>query len=222
MNVEFLWNAANISEEDLVQGPAIKIKSEMVSKAINKMKPGKAAGSSGVTIIIEKIKAAGDGVFACLTSLFNHIIYICRVPNHWHLSYIISFFKGKGDALSCGNYRGLKLQEHVMKILEHILNTIIQEQVSINNMQFGFMPGRSTIDAIFILRQVQEKYFQKKKNIYFAFVDLEIASDRVPRRILWWAMRKLRIDEWIIQIVKSVCANAHSKVRITKKLEQSN
>ena len=130
--------------------------------------------------------------------------------------------KGKGDALSCGNYRSLKLQEDVMKILEHILNTIIQEQVSINNMQFGFMPGRSTIDAIFILRQVQEKYFQKKKNICFAFVDLEIASDRVPRRILWWAMRKLRIDEWIIQIVKSVCANAHSKVRITKKLEQPN
>ena len=210
MNVEILWNAANISEEDLVQGPAIKIKSEMVSKAINKMKPGKAAGSSGVTIIIEMIKAAGDEVFACLTSLFNHIIYICRVPNHWHLSYIISFFKGKGDALSCGNYRGLKLQEHVMKILEHILNTIIQEQVSINNM-----PGRGTTDAIFILRQLQEKYWQKKKNIYFPFTDLEKAFDHVPRRILWWEMRKLRTDEWIIQIVKSMYDNAHSKVRIT-------
>ena len=44
-----------------------------------------------------------------------------------------------GDALSCGNYRCLKLQEHVMKILEHILNNIIREQVSINNMQLGFM-----------------------------------------------------------------------------------
>ena len=28
-------------------------------------------------------------------------------------------------------------------------------------------------------------------------------------------MRKLRIDEWIIQIVKSMYGNAHSKVRIT-------
>ena len=28
-------------------------------------------------------------------------------------------------------------------------------------------------------------------------------------------MRKLRIDEWIIQIVKSIYDNAHSKVRIT-------
>ena len=85
-----------------------------------------------------------------------------------------------------------------MKILEHILNTIIQEQVSINNMQFGFMPCRGTTDAIFTHRQQQEKYLQKKKNIYFAFVHLEKAFDRAPCRILWWAMQKLRIDERII------------------------
>ena len=56
---------------------------------------------------------------------------------------------------------------------------------------------------------------QKKKNIYFAFVDLDKGFDRVPRRILWWAMRKLRIDGWIIQIVKSMYDNACSKVKIT-------
>ena len=67
-----------------------------------------------------------------------------------------------------------------MKILEHILNTIIWEQVSINNMQFGFMPCRGTTDTIFIIRQLQEKYLQKKKNVYFAFVELEKAFDCVP------------------------------------------
>ena len=120
-----------------------------------------------------------------MTAIFNHIIHIGKVPDNWHLSYIINLFKGIGVALSWGNYRGLKLQEHVMKILEHILNTIIREQVSINNMQFGFMPGRSTTDTIFILRQLQEKYLQKKKNIYLAFVNLENAFDCVPHRILW-------------------------------------
>ena len=92
----------------------------------------------------------------------------------------IYHIKGKGDALSCGNYRGLKLQEaHVMKILEHILITIIWEQVSINNMQFGVMSGRGTTDAIFVLRQLK-----KKKNIYFAFVGLKKGFNCVPRRIL--------------------------------------
>ena len=40
-------------------------------------------------------------------------------------------------------------------------------------MQFGFMHGRGTIDVIFIAHQLQEKCLGKKKNIYFAFVDLE-------------------------------------------------
>ena len=49
-------------------------------------------------------------------------------------------------------------------------------------MQFGFMPGKGTTDAIFIVRQMQEKYIKKK--LYFAFVDLEKAFDRVPREVV--------------------------------------
>ena len=79
---------------------------------------------------------------------------------------IINLFKGKGNALWYGSYRGRKLQDLVMKILEHILNAIIWEQVS-DNMQFGFLPDRVTSETIFMLRQPQEKYFHKKKNTYF-------------------------------------------------------
>ena len=81
-------------------------------------------------------------------------------------------------------------------------------------MQFGFMPGRGTTDAIFILRQLHEKYLGKKKNLHFAFVDLEKAFDRVPRAVLWWAMRKLGTDEWIIRAVQAMYANARSSVRV--------
>ena len=50
-------------------------------------------------------------------------------------------------------------------------------------MQFGFMPGKGTTDAIFAMRQVQEKRQAKKKKQYYAFVDLEKAFDRVPREV---------------------------------------
>ena len=75
---------------------------------------------------------------------------------------------------------------------------------------------RGTIDAIFILRQIQEKYLAKKLPLYFAFVDLEKAFDRVPREVIWWAMRKLGVEEWIINIVKAMYANANSKVRVNE------
>ena len=80
------------------------------------------------------------------------------------------------------------------------------------------MPGRGTTDAIFILRQLQENFLQKKKNTYCAFVDLEKFFDRVPSQILWWAMLKVKIDElllWVIQVVKSMYDNAQSKIRIS-------
>ena len=31
------------------------------------------------------------------------------------------FYKGKGDALACGSYRGIKLLEHAMKVLERVI-----------------------------------------------------------------------------------------------------
>ena len=81
-------------------------------------------------------------------------------------------------------------------------------------MQFGFMPGRGTTDAIFLVKQLQEKYLGKKKNLYFAFIELEKAFDRVPREVVWWAMRKLGVEEWLVRVVKSLYENARSRVRV--------
>ena len=90
----------------------------------------------------------------------------------------------------------------------------MRERISIDDMQFGFMPGRGTTDAIFILRQLQEKHLAKNKKLYFAFVDLEKAFDRVPRKVIWWAMRKLGIEEWIVRFVQAMYNNTRSRVRV--------
>ena len=46
-----------------------------------------------------------------------------------------------------------------------------------------------------------------------AFVDLEKASDQVPQ-IIWWALRKLGVEEWIVQLVQGMYANTWSRVRV--------
>jgi len=51
-------------------------------------------------------------------------------------------------------------------------------------MQFGFMKGKGTTDAISIVRQMQEKFRAKRKKHYFGFIDLEKALDRVPREMI--------------------------------------
>ena len=99
-----------MSEEGSVEGPEITNTPEMMSKVVSKMKHGKAAGPSG--IYIEMTKTAGDGV-----TVWHHSSYMYYTPDYWDLSYIINLFIEKQGALSCENYRGLKLQENVMKIL---------------------------------------------------------------------------------------------------------
>ena len=81
-------------------------------------------------------------------------------------------------------------------------------------MQFGFMPECGTADAIFVLRQIQEKGIGENRNLYFAFVDLEKAFDRVPTNVLSWALKKVGIPEWIMGVVQVMYQNARSCVRI--------
>ena len=111
-----------------------------------------------------------------------------------------------------GNYRGVKLLDQVKKIMEHILATIIKTQVDIDAMQFGFMPRRGTSDAIFTLRQIHEKYLGKHKNLYFAFVDLKKAFHNAQRKVLWWVMRRLGVEKWLIRTVQAMNINAISIV----------
>ena len=127
---------------------------------------------------------------------------------------IVNLYKGKGDALNRGNYRGLKLIEQVMKVLERVVEELIRQRVEIDEMQCGFMSGRGTTDAIFIVRQLQEKHLAANKPLYMAFVDLEKAFDRVPRDVIWWAMRKLGIDEWLVRLVQSMYKDVRSRVRV--------
>ena len=88
---------------------------------------------------------------------------------------MINVYKGKGDALECGSYRGIKLLEHEMKVFESVMEARLRQILKIDDMQFGFTPGKGTTDAVFILRQLQEKYLIKKRDLWMAFVDLEKA-----------------------------------------------
>ena len=121
--------------------------------------------------------------------------------------------KQKGDAVECGNYRGIKLLEIALKVYERVIERRIRETVHIHSNQFGFMPGRGTTDPIFILRQVQEKILEGNRKRYWTFVDLEKAFDRVPREVLYWSLRRKGISEKLVRVISSMYDGAMTTVR---------
>ena len=208
LNAEFDWNPNHLSDESQVEGPPIPITIDMVKKAISQMKAGKASGPSG--IMVEMIRAVGDMGASMICDLAAAIIGDGKVPSNWEQSFIVCLYNSKGDALERDNYHGLKLTEQVMKVLERITRQV----VSVDDSQFGFIPGRGTTDTIFVIRPLQEKYLATNKILYMAFIDLERAFDRVLRKVIWWALRKLGVDEWIVRLVQGMYSNARSRVRV--------
>jgi len=51
---------------------------------------------------------------------------------------VLPIYKGKGDPMECGHYRGIKLLENVMKVVERIFENRIRQQINIDDKQFGF------------------------------------------------------------------------------------
>ena len=175
LNAEFDWDSNPLSDESPVEGLPIPVIIDMFKKAISQMKAGKAPGPSG--IVVEMIRAASDMGTSMICDLAAAIIRDGKVSSDWEQSLIVCLYKGKGAALERGNYPGLKLTEQVMKVLERIVDGLIRQVVSIDDSQFGFVPGRGTTDAIFVVRQLLKKYLAANKRLYMAFVDLEKAFD---------------------------------------------
>ncbi|KAK3527786.1 hypothetical protein QTP86_006772 [Hemibagrus guttatus] len=188
-----------------------KIRKDEVRKALKRMKSGKALGPDDIPG--EVWKCLGEAAVEFLTSLFNRVLESERMPEEWRRSVLVSIFKNKGDVQICSNYRGIKLMSHTMKLWERVVEARLRKVVKICEQQYGFMPRKSTTDAIFALRILMEKYRDGQRELHCVFVDLEKAYDRVPREELWYCMRKSGVAEKYVRVVQDMYERSRTVVR---------
>ncbi|KAK3556562.1 hypothetical protein QTP70_009536 [Hemibagrus guttatus] len=213
---EELMNEENEREKRVegvnsVEQKVNKIRKDEVRKALKRMKSGKAVGPDDIPV--EVWKYLGEAAVEFLTSLFNRVLESERMPEEWRRSVLVPIFKNKGDVQSCSNYRGIKLMSHTMKLWERVVEARLRKVVEICEQQYGFMPRKSTTDAIFALRILMEKYRDGQRELHCVFVDLEKAYDRVPREELWYCMRKSGVAEKYVRVVQDMYERSRTVVR---------
>ena len=215
MNVE---NPFVVDEQPCTEGPCRAFTEEEVLSALNSINSFKAAGPSGINAAM--LKEAGECSLRILVNIANDLLFNRKLPDDLQNSSLIPLYKGKGDRLSTNSFRGIKLLEHPFKVLEKLLETRLRKLVTINDQQFGFMPGRGTTDAIFVTRQITEKYIAKGKKLHWIFIDLEKAFDRVPRRVMVEALRHYNVPECLVQAIMTTYNGCRTSVVVDGHLSE--
>ena len=57
--------------------------------------------------------------------------------------------------MNCSMHSGVKLLKQAMKIVGKVLDKRLIKIATIDDMPFGFMSGKGTVDAVYILRRMR-------------------------------------------------------------------
>ena len=185
---------------------------EEVEKAVGKLRNGKSAGDD--RIVAELLKNGGEAMIDWLWELLQTVWRTRQVPSEWKSATLVPLHKKK-DRKVCDNYRGISLLNVPGKVLALILlerlQPIIEPQLM--DTQCGFRKGRSTVDQIWVTRQVVEKAAEYQTPVYLCFVDLSKAYDSVDRTALVAILRSYGVPHQLVDIIQELYTGTGCHVR---------
>ena len=153
---------------------------EEIIKCCKKFNNNKCQGSDRIFGEYLKYGIGSTEFVDVLYHLLGQIWDGSEQPEAWKFSTIQCLFKNKGSKQDAAMYRGLSISSILGKLAPKIILSRIEEsyETLISDNQYGFRKGRSTTDAIFVLKNILEKY---ESPLVCTFVDLKAAYDWIDR-----------------------------------------
>ena len=190
------------------------ISEEEIYKCIQSLQNNKACGDD--CIANEYIKSTCQIFMPIYVRLFNIIFDSGNVPDVWLTGNIIPFYKNKGNQCDPQNYRPITILSCMGKLFTSILNarlcSYLEEYFLLNENQFGFRKGYSTVDSIFVLHMLFELLKKKKKKFFCAFIDFAKAFDTVWRSGLWTKLLQYSVNGKMYNIIVNMYSNIKSRI----------
>ena len=154
-----------------------------VQNALNHMKTGKTPGTDNITT--EMINALEEYGIDQVTRLLNAIYDTGDIPPELCNSIFIAIPK-KSGALECDQHRTISIMSHITKILLRIIMQRVRKKIQpeIGEEQCGFVEGKGTVNAVYILRTVIERSIEVNKDLHiFALLTTQRLIDKVKRHV---------------------------------------
>jgi len=146
-----------------------------------------------------------------LAQLFHLIMTKGCVPSSWKSAKLSPLHK-KGPVLNPANYRMIAVSGTVYRLFTNVLRDLVTEWCDKNkkipDTQFGFFPGRNTLQPIFILRHLKHAASTLKPcgspRLHAAFIDFTQAYDTIPREKLWQHLQRIRMPSLFLSILRNI------------------
>jgi hypothetical protein len=136
-------------------------------------------------------------------------------PAEWKRAIIVPLHK-KGEKQHPGNWRGISLLSIPGKVYTLLLLHRVGQQLEgrLHEAQCGFRPGRGTVDAMFVVRQLVAKSREFRSPLAMAFIDLAKAYDTINRTALWQVLAYYGVDHHIISLLRDLHTGTQAAVRL--------
>jgi hypothetical protein len=180
-------NSEEESDEEVfltAEPPVQEPTQEEMEKATGNLKTNKSPGEDDITA--ELIKNSSWELKKRLHAMICKIRRDEKMPDDWKVGLIVPLFKN-GDKMKCENYQGITLLNVAYKILSSIilewLKVYLEEILA--EYQCGFRPQRGTMNQIFVVRQILEKFYMHDIDLHLLFIDFKNAFDSINQKSYW-------------------------------------